>query len=519
MLARPEQLAAAAQVEVDLGELEAVGRRDERLEPLLRRLGQLLLRPRDEEAVRLLGSAPDAAAELVQLSETEAVGLLDDHHGRVRDVDADLDHGRRDEHVELARVEVGHDGAPRVRLQPAVHAADAELAELGASEPLGLVLGRARERRLRCLDERADDVGLPALAEQPREPGVRLGGLLLLDPARDDRLARRRRLRDLGDGEIAVHRERERARDRRRGHVQHVRRATLRQRLALLDAEAVLLVDDRDREIAQLDALLDQRVRADDDVRAERRRAHLLRRRAREQCARDAELGADAFDREEVLFGERLCRRHQRALASVLDRAQQCVERDDRLAGADVALQQPLHRNRALEIGVDLAHRLLLVRRERERKRRAVALDQLAGRAERRRERALAFRRAPRDAELEQQQLLEREPLPPGLRLVLGLGMVDDEERVALQRHRLAVAQLGRQRVGVVDDVPERVRDERPQPLRRDLLARGIDRREVFRRLALADVVRLDVEAVAARLAAQTDVCARLSADPRPTAG
>ena len=41
--------------------------------------------------------------------------------------------------------------------------------------------------------------------------------------------------------------------------------------LALLDAEAVLLVDDRDREVAQLDALLDQRVRADDDVGAERR--------------------------------------------------------------------------------------------------------------------------------------------------------------------------------------------------------------------------------------------------------
>ena len=38
------------------------------------------------------------------------------------------------------------------------------------------------------------------------------------------------------------------------------------ERRALLDAEAVLLVDDRDREVAELDALLDQRVRADDDV-------------------------------------------------------------------------------------------------------------------------------------------------------------------------------------------------------------------------------------------------------------
>ena len=46
-----------------------------------------------------------------------------------------------------------------------------------------------------------------------------------------------------------------------------MRRASLDERRALLDAEAVLLVDDGDREVAELDALLDQRVRADDDVR------------------------------------------------------------------------------------------------------------------------------------------------------------------------------------------------------------------------------------------------------------
>ena len=39
------------------------------------------------------------------------------------------------------------------------------------------------------------------------------------------------------------------------------------ERPALLDAEAMLLVDDRDREVRELDALLDQRVRADDDLR------------------------------------------------------------------------------------------------------------------------------------------------------------------------------------------------------------------------------------------------------------
>ncbi len=58
---RAEQLPLAADLEVALGELEAVGRRDHRLEPLAGDVGQLLLRAGDEQAVRLLGTAADAA--------------------------------------------------------------------------------------------------------------------------------------------------------------------------------------------------------------------------------------------------------------------------------------------------------------------------------------------------------------------------------------------------------------------------------------------------------------------------
>ncbi len=49
--------------------------------------------------------------------------------------------------------------------------------------------------------------------------------------------------------------------------MQHVRAAADGQRVALLDAEAVLLVDDRDREVGELDVALDQRMRADGEVR------------------------------------------------------------------------------------------------------------------------------------------------------------------------------------------------------------------------------------------------------------
>ena len=49
-------------------------------------------------------------------------------------------------------------------LEAPVQAADAESLQLGAAQALGLVLGRTRHGRLRGLDQRADDVGLAAVA-------------------------------------------------------------------------------------------------------------------------------------------------------------------------------------------------------------------------------------------------------------------------------------------------------------------------------------------------------------------
>ena len=105
------------------------------------------------------------------------------------------------------------------------------------------------------------------------QPPVRLGGALRADPGSDDRLAVGRRARDLRHVQVAVDGERERPRDRRRGHVQDVRRPALDERAPLLDAEAVLLVHDGHGQVVQVDPLLDQRVRADEDARARRHAA------------------------------------------------------------------------------------------------------------------------------------------------------------------------------------------------------------------------------------------------------
>ena len=60
-------------------------------------------------------AAADPAAQLVELGEPEPVGALDDHHRRLGHVDADLDDGRADQHVELAVAEPRHLGVAVAR--------------------------------------------------------------------------------------------------------------------------------------------------------------------------------------------------------------------------------------------------------------------------------------------------------------------------------------------------------------------------------------------------------------------
>ena len=240
----------------------------------------------------------------MELGEAEAVGLLHDHDRRVRDVDADLDHRRRDEDVELARLEARHHAPPLGRPQAPVQAADAVAAELGRAEPLGLLLGGARDaasRTPRSSGQTTYACRPSSRWRQRREYASELRSSVT--HAVIDRLAVGRRQRELAHLEVAVDRERERSRDRRRGEVEDVRAAALDERGPLRDPEPVLLVDDGDREIGEVDLLLDERVRPDDDLRIARGdelprcRVLLRAKRAREERDADAERRAQLVDR------------------------------------------------------------------------------------------------------------------------------------------------------------------------------------------------------------------------------
>ena len=124
---------------------------------------------------------------------------------------------------------------------------------------LGVDRGAHDERLVPLSDLLGDAV------PHPREPGRLLGERC------DERLDAGAPLghrADRRDVEVAEHRHRDGARDRRRGEHERVRRRALRaQRLALLDAEPVLLVDDDEAEVGEGRGVAQQRVRADDDAR------------------------------------------------------------------------------------------------------------------------------------------------------------------------------------------------------------------------------------------------------------
>ena len=174
----------------------------------------------------------------------------------------------------------------------------------------------------------------------------------------------------------------------------------------MLDAEALLLVDDHEAEVLDLHAGLQQAVRADDQVdRAvgealEGLLGLLVGLEPRQRPDRHRELAEPLGERRVVLLHQQRRRHEQDDLLAVLDRLERRAYGDLGLAVADVTADQAVHRHGALHVALDLVDRDHLVGRLDERERvlelglprgvgaegvtlgglaRGVELDQLAG--------------------------------------------------------------------------------------------------------------------------------------------
>ena len=145
------------------------------------------------------------------------------------------------------------------------------------------------------------------------------------------------------------------------------------QRGPLLDPEPVLLVDHHQPEVGELHAGAEQGVGADHDAGLARGGAGQWRRAsdaadidpvisttpvrdrpAASSVPPSARSPSSRGDRLQVLGGQHLGGRQQRGLAAGVDDGQHGPQRHQRLARADLALQQPLHRLRPGQLGHQL---------------------------------------------------------------------------------------------------------------------------------------------------------------------
>ncbi len=195
------------------------------------------------------------------------------------------------------------------------------------------------------------------------------------------------------------------------------------------------------------------------------RRALLFRlQAAREPRHRDAERLEPRAQLARVLLREDFGGRHQRGLVAGVDRLRGGQRRDHRLAAADVALQQALHRVREREVARDLVDDARLRARQRERQRgiepggQRIGIARGATRHRGRRARAALLVRA-LERQLLREQFLELDARPRRMRTVHQRGFVGIDARVVQDAHgllerrhveRLQVValDLGRQQLG-----------------------------------------------------------------------
>src|SRR5262245_56629591 len=97
----------------------------------------------------------------MELGQAKAFGMLDDDHGRVRNIDTDFDDRSSDQNPDLAGPKIAHDRVALLRLHPAVRESNTKILEQG----LAHLLSHLRSiphllKLLRRFDQRQDNESL-----------------------------------------------------------------------------------------------------------------------------------------------------------------------------------------------------------------------------------------------------------------------------------------------------------------------------------------------------------------------
>jgi hypothetical protein len=166
-LSRAEQLTGAAQLEIAARDLEAVVGLAQHAQPLASQLRQG--RPIQQDAGARMLAPTDAAAQLVQLRETHALGVLDHHQARVHVHDFD-DRGGDEQLRRGATI-----SSPRPSAAASVHAMQDRFQAMRRVSPQ--FSPPVLAQHIRLVDWQADPVHLSSFAAgvgciQPPRRGV-----------------------------------------------------------------------------------------------------------------------------------------------------------------------------------------------------------------------------------------------------------------------------------------------------------------------------------------------------------
>ncbi len=305
-----------------------------------------------KDTIALQIGASHTAPELVQLRQAEALRILHQHHRGIGHVHTDLHHRGGHQNVDLPPQEAQHDLFLLPGLQLSVQSLNPYLRRKNAAQPCRCLGHIFQLQGIVALDHGADHIGLssgPQLAID-KAAGllpIRRGNHRILDGQ-----SVRRALREPRYPAVGIEKLCQCARNRGGGHAQHMGQAALlRQGLPLPDTEAVLLIRDHQPQALVLNALLEERMGADDQCRLSRFDGPTAfsplcsRQRARQQHR----MIRQGIGRQEclqlliVLHRQNLRRRHQRGLAAVHGHLQHRQHGNDGFSGAYIALQETVH--------------------------------------------------------------------------------------------------------------------------------------------------------------------------------
>ena len=361
MLLRPEQISGSTDLQVSHGQLETRPEFDEflhRLQALAGFVGQRCPPGVQQVAVRLAVGPAHTAAQLVQLGEAHQVRIFHDDRVHARDVEPDLHDGRAHEHVGPAAEEIHHH-----LLEPFLGHLSVSHGHPGRRDGGADAAGGPFDG----LDAVMHDVHLAAPIQFPQDrlpSGLfRLGADLRHD--RQPGIGRRLHYRHVAQSyQGHVQRARDRG-SRQREDVDAA--AQLLELFFVLDAEALLLVDDDEAELGEPYVLLQQTMRADSDIDGPG--GHPVDHAALlETAAKPAEhlhfhgIGGQPLEEHVVMLLRQDGGGDQHGhLLAVHHRLERRAQRDLGLTVAHVAGDQPVHGLGRFHIALDILDRQPLV--------------------------------------------------------------------------------------------------------------------------------------------------------------